>query len=443
MNDIEIPIDLMSSIEKGECVLFVASGLSSQVIRSNGEKLPNWSGFLKELLDWSISKQVAFNSRPEEIEEMISKGNHLMAAEELQEVINPNDFEEFLNNIFRDPEVKPSECHNVITKIPFRAILTSNYDNLIEGAYTISSGGVIPKKLTFHDVNQASMALRKKDFFIFKMHGDLDRSQNIVLGSRSYNSLLYKSPEYLSFLETLFTTQTVLFIGFGGNDPDIDYLFNRLSTIFSRTLNKHYILTPNNLFNFTEKRRLLLDKRLETIEYDPINNHEQVLHLLSKLSQFKSFKKKTANKPRINVGIVKHKLGDASKHKLVKYLEASEDYELCSLFSYSAVFDEESIENFREYMKDDEGYNLPSIIIIELSEESLKSISFNKEVEKIILDEIDNKFKIITVGIGNIDIPFNLRKYQSIRIDKNYEKEDLEYIKAALERIKTQIKITN
>lgn len=244
MKNTSIPNDLVESILKKECILFVASGLSSKVKRSNGLYLPNWTNFLKELLQWAKLKRVPFNANPDEILDIIEKGNHLLAAEELQELINPSEFTEFLNSIFRDRDVRPTNAHKKLAKIPFRAILTTNYDNLIEGAHAISNHGQIPKSFTPKDLSIHTSPLRGKDFFIFKMHGDLDRSDTIVLGSRSYGDLLYKSPNYISFLETLFTTHTVLFIGFGGQDPDLDYLLDRLSTIFSRTLNKHFILSP-------------------------------------------------------------------------------------------------------------------------------------------------------------------------------------------------------
>lgn len=443
MTSLTIPSELASAINNGECVLFIASGFSSQVLRNNGKKLPNWSEFLSELLEWSIEKQSSFNGNPSEIQEMITKGNLLMAAEELQEVINTSDLNEFLNNVFRDSNVKPSQAHLLLTKIPFRAILSTNYDTLIEGAYAISSGGQIPKKLTNLDLNQALPSLNRKEFFVFKLHGDIDRHENIVLGSRAYNSLLYQSPAYLNFLETLFTTQTVLFVGFGGNDPDIDYLLNRLSTIYSRTSNKHYILAPDNSFNFTEKRRLLLDKRLVVLEYNPTNNHEQVREFLSLLSQLQSEKKRQDKVDNIennptNVAIIKHEITDSANDKLVIFIESLSDFNLSMLFSYSAVFDAEYNEDWMESFNDEDYYHVPSIALIILSQESLTSISFNREVERLILQNIEDKVTIIPIVIGDIDIPFNLRKYQIIRIHKDYDKADLEYIKAALIRAQHQ-----
>lgn len=446
MDHMKIPNDLIEAIKKRECILFVASGLSSQVKRSNGKRLPNWTGFLEELVDWAEHKRVPFNSNPSEIREMIKKGNHLMAAQELQELINLNEFGEFLNEMFRDSKVKPSKIHETLTKIPFRAILTTNYDTLIEGAYTISSGGQIPKSFTRSDLNSALSPLRKKDFFVFKMHGDLDRPESIILGTRSYNNLMYKSPEYLSFLETLFTTQTVLFIGFGGSDPDLDYLIDRLSTIFSRTLNKHFILVSKDKFNFTEKRRLLLDKRLEVIEYDPKNDHQQVEEFINNLHNFIVQKETelspstSTNKKDKPIYVLMISDSDAENNPdgvLTKVIDSIKGLQVTVWTHYNSYFNK-TTKGYDTFIEDDYEFK-PSIAIIVLSEDSKKSIGFELEVEKALLKELDDRLTVVPVIIGNVEIPFKLRNFQYIKLPKNYKKSDLVPLKNHLKNVRSNM----
>jgi hypothetical protein len=429
-----IPQDLIDAIKKRECVLFVASGLSSQVKRSNGKTLPNWTGFLEELLEWAELKRVPFNSDPSEISQMIKKGNHLMAAEELQELININEFGEFLNEIFRDKDVKPSKSHEILTKIPFRAILTTNYDALIEGAYAVSSGGQIPKSFTPADLNSALSPLRKKEFFVFKLHGDIDRPEGIVLGSRSYNNLMYKSPNYLSFLETLFTTQTVLFIGFGGSDPDFDYLIDRLSTIFSRTLNKHFLLAANNKFNFTEKRRLLLDKRLEVIEYDPKNNHQEVEVFINKVHSLVNNKDSKQTETKETPTYVLVMSSDFEQDSIVGYVDSLPNFQVTMWTSFDRYFDgtSESRKKFLGDLEDDNYEFKPTIAIIELRKESINSVKFEQEIEQALLKELEEKIIIIPVVIGKVEIPFKLRNFQHIRLPEKFSKKDLNALKEIL-----------
>jgi hypothetical protein len=117
----------------------------------------------------------------------------------------------------------------------------------------------------------------------FKVHGHLDRPESIVLGSRDYQDILFQTPGYRQFLETLFATHTVLFIGFGGQDPDLDNVLDRLAALYSRTLDRHFILLPSGRMNPTQKRRLALDRRVEVIEYLVDFAHSQVVAFLEEL----------------------------------------------------------------------------------------------------------------------------------------------------------------
>jgi len=87
-----------------------------------------------------------------------------------------------------------------------------------------------------------------------------------------------------------------------------------------------------------------------------------------------------------------------------------------------------------EDLEDFDDDEIPKIALIVLTTESLKSISFEQEVEHLVLRELDEKLTLIPIIKGNIDIPHYLRKYQTIRIENDYKAEDLEYIKAALLR---------
>jgi hypothetical protein len=138
----------------------------------------------------------------------------------------------------------------------------------------------VPPVYSAEGVNQAIDCLRNSRFFVFKVHGDVNIPGSIVLGNRDYSRLLYLSPSYRSFLETIFSTYTVLFLGFGGSDPDLDGIVDRLSTIFERGIGQHFILISEDDFSPIERLRLLEDKRLDCITYKKDDTHSQVLEFL-------------------------------------------------------------------------------------------------------------------------------------------------------------------
>ncbi|WP_289665960.1 SIR2 family NAD-dependent protein deacylase [Flavobacterium panacagri] len=406
-----IPRELIEAIKKNKCVLFVGSGLSAQVERSNGKNLPNWGNFLEELLAFGIDKNISFWNDPSHIKEMINKGNYLMAAQELQECIGKGEFSDFLSQIFRDANVKPQNVHNLICEIPFRALITSNYDALLEGAYAITNAGRIPQKFTQEDLKTISTPLRKDNFFIFKIHGDIDRSETIILGSRSYTNLLFRTPEYLSFLETLFTTHSVLFIGFGGSDPDLDYILDRLSTIFSRTLDKHFILLPFDKFNLTEKRRLLLDRRLEVIDYDKSNNHGEIEIFLNDLkiitTNCETNNEQIIPKTSKNILIICSS-GEERLQKQVSERIQSNGHK------YSGWLFAESFEERLIYKH----FKKIQIGLVLITKNSIQSNTFHRELEYVILQETEEKIKLVIVVIGDVEVPRVLMNKSFIKISR-------------------------
>lgn len=280
----EMPNQLVRAVAEGKSLAFVGAGFSMSVKRSNGQSLPDWPGLLRQLLEVSCLENIPFSGLEEELERAISSGKLIMVAQELEERISDPIKSSILRQIFLDDSVRPNVLHEKLVSIPFAGILTTNYDMLIEGAYTLKTGGRIPPVITQEDLEKVSNPLRTKGSFVFKLHGDINRPDTIILSSHDYQDLLFRRPGYRSFLETAFTVNTVLFLGFGLEDPDIDNMLDRLASIFSRTNESHYALMPTGRFSALEKRRMLLDKRIRIIEYDNSDgSHHQVFEFLSYL----------------------------------------------------------------------------------------------------------------------------------------------------------------
>ncbi|MCE7698399.1 MAG: toll/interleukin-1 receptor domain-containing protein [Methanobacterium paludis] len=442
-----IPSDIIKSLKANKCILFVGSGLSSQVKRSNNEKLPNWENLLKELLNYAILEKIEFFNDPNEILGMIDKGNLLMAAQELQERVGNPIMGQFFDSIFRDSSVIPSKTHRILPHIPFRAILTTNYDSLIEGAYTVEENGKIPAVFTQEDLFEQNQLLYKDDFFIFKIHGDFNRPSTIVLSSRDYQEVLFRTPGYRHFIETLFATYMVVFVGFSGNDPDITNILDKLSSIYSRTLNKHYILLPQGTINATEKRRFLLDRRLEVVEYIKDNDHTQVTEFL------KEIQNQIERIPEEKSG---------SNQKIEPY-HGAKQYDVLIFISGSSE-DRSTINRVSSYLKD-EGYStwtssdikVGSNIIQEISEaidnadcviiissnNSEKSEWVRTEKEYAMIRSLENKSYIIPVVLDNYELPEYLRKRQYLKLKRDFTLEELIPLKNTLSKIKREKMLQN
>lgn len=415
--------EIIDALKNDKCILFVGSGLSSRVRRSNGSPLPRWNDFLIELLEWA-------NNHPIECAgldysntgEIIAKGNYLMAAQELQDKLNGPLFGNFLKEMFDDKSVLPSDVHKILPLIPFRAVLTTNYDSLIEGAYTIKNNGKIPPVLVQEDLPENHSPLRSDKFFILKLHGTYEKPSTVILGSRDYQDLLFRTPGYRHFLETLFSTHTIIFIGFSGSDPDLDNVLNKLSSLYSRTLGYHYILLPENTMNITEKRRMALDKKLVVIEYSVDETHSQIDEFLkemciqSKSEEIKPYPDVEREKLKIFIN------GSSEDIEFLKKIAA-----ILREYGHSPWLAEEQTEADNIFQRISEAIDSSDVMIVVVSKNSINSKWVKDEREYAMVRALDGKMIIIPIIIGDTEIPPYLKdKFLCIKIDENFDNTYLE-----------------
>src|ERR1017187_2438823 len=276
-----VPERLFWEMKRGTCVLFAGAGLSSQSARGDGRPLPGWGGLVAELAGMA---RVDGYPITDDLMQTIRKGQLLEAGQELQQLVPDFSLKAYLARIFADPAVRPSPAHMALPAIRLRAVLTTNYDTLIEEAYR-GATGTLPLTMTYADYASGRRdPIRNGDFFVYKVQGDYRDVSTIALGTRSYQDLIHWNPGYRFLLESVFAAYTVLFIGFGGFDPDITHVLDALAARFPGRPATHYILLPSGRWTDTEKRRARDDRGIELIEYDDRNNHTQVGAFLQQLA---------------------------------------------------------------------------------------------------------------------------------------------------------------
>jgi hypothetical protein len=278
----KVPDTLLERIRNRKCVIFVGSGLSAQARTEEGSPLPTWAEMLCQMIEWCTSCGVQLRAESAELKEAINKGRLLLVAQELKDSLE-GELTSCLSHILHIGKVKPSEAHHLICRLPWAAALTSNYDGLFEEAYTMKFS--IPPVLSLADIPKAQQYLQAECFFVLKIHGDIKKADSIVLGSRDYGELLYRREDYKKFLEGLFGYRTVLFVGFGGKDPDLDAVINQYWTIYERAVGEHFMLIPEDQFYVFEQRRLREDSGLHCITYQVDSAHSQFTEFFRALAQ--------------------------------------------------------------------------------------------------------------------------------------------------------------
>lgn len=258
-----LPDNLLQQIASNKCVLFVGSGISKKCITTGRKSLPNWFEFLDGFISWANSKKTFEEEYLAELKKLLNDDKYLIVAESLMQRTEENEFSDYLNEVFDAKNILPSRVHKLISLLPFRGILTTNYDNLIELS-RVDFRREMPSVYLNDDILDGKNPLDEK-FFIFKMHGDIKKPKSIVLSYSSYNQIIFNSQSYQEILEKIFSKYTVLFIGYGNGDKNIEYLLDRISAKEQELT--HYMLTKENTFTKIEKEHYQKLRRLEIIEY--------------------------------------------------------------------------------------------------------------------------------------------------------------------------------
>jgi len=182
-------------------------------------QLPGWVKLLERMLDWAAKESIIRDDA--DVRELITgtdkvDNDLLLAAQELRRRLGERNFGQFLRGLFRDKTLQPSEAHRLLPQLNFAAVLTTNYDKLIESAYPAATPAYT--QLSLPELPAVS---RDRDFAVVKVHGDIDWLDSIVLGQADYRKAMFASAAFRVFLINTFTTRTVLFLGCSLTDPDL------------------------------------------------------------------------------------------------------------------------------------------------------------------------------------------------------------------------------
>ncbi|MCB9779928.1 MAG: SIR2 family protein [Alphaproteobacteria bacterium] len=253
-------VDLAATIRRGDCVAFVGAGFSA------GAGLPNWWRLLDRICACAEGGLAA--SAPEV--ELVRKR---LDAKRLQEDGSTRPFDpgeaEMLAQLLKDAMSEEGAFQNALTQalgqpnetaafrrrrsnllqVPFRAILTTNFDGLLPGVYPQADA----YRRLLREEEHWSWAHRfwpdptggaPSGAPVYQLHGNLDSSDSIVFTKGDYRARLYGSRGYLDFLKALMASRTFLFLGFSLGDEYLNLLRSDLLELLGGTATLAYAVMP-------------------------------------------------------------------------------------------------------------------------------------------------------------------------------------------------------
>jgi hypothetical protein len=263
-DDPDLYADLRRSLEANELLLFAGSGLSAQAATDDGRRPPLWKGLLGQMAKWACASRLLDDEDEKAIGQLIEQGYLIEAAQELAEQLDA-DLRRCVSAVILANEARTGRAHELAAEINFRAYLTTNYDGFLEEAYSRLHGEALQKYYE-RTISEVREAWRQREKFIFKLHGDIADPDTLILGTRSYERVMGPDNAYTKILEFLISNASVLFVGFGGTDPDLDGITSRVAEFDGRRP-RHWMLVPEGELPVLKAKRLRRDRGIRVVEY--------------------------------------------------------------------------------------------------------------------------------------------------------------------------------
>ena len=273
-NDLEplqVPDDLITYCERGECVVFVGTDLA----RSAG--LPTWREFVRSLLEWATSNNIVNQQLGISYADALRAGQADLVADGIASAIrasSPDNLSQdflmkYLVDVFGKQSIQPTPVHNLIKQMGFSCALTTSLDPLLERA--LGTPVFVPQ-----DSQRLLPLLAERKPFVLKLFGTLNRPETVQISPAQYRDVITDNKLILEFIEKLFLSRTVLFVG-----VPLDAIKFNMEALGLRNLPRsHYALVGVSGTDWRAKAESLRRFNIEALPYSENEGDSAVMSFL-------------------------------------------------------------------------------------------------------------------------------------------------------------------
>ncbi|MGN6297669.1 MAG: SIR2 family protein [Ginsengibacter sp.] len=226
---------LRQVLKQEDTVLFIGSGVSLW------SGLPSWIGLIQELIDFIKENGLDANLTEQELK----RGDLLQAASYGFDKLTKSQFAQFIRKASRLGIAQPHDIHNKIIALGPTCYITTNYDKLLEMSFQRWKSGTYFRTVVNTQLTEtAEIVGARSNSFLFKLHGDAENSDSIILTREQYRTLNPGGElnHALETARTLMLSRPIVYIGFGLRDPDFLYLKDLLINTYKGGIRDHYAI---------------------------------------------------------------------------------------------------------------------------------------------------------------------------------------------------------
>jgi hypothetical protein len=231
---------LVKELAARRCIIFFGAGASVACVPTMGDltrRPPNWADLLT-----TLNARTPAGPDRTLATQLITDLKFLDAAEVIAAAINPADYADAMRQLLEIPRYSQSEIHEHIQNLDPKIAITTNFDQIYDRYCThgaAAAGYNIVKYTDTHLVQQ----LRSPTRTVIKAHGCISQTDHMVLTRSGYFEARRQHGQFFKVLDALCLTHTILFLGYGLSDPDIQLALEN-ATISAPSTNTHYFVAP-------------------------------------------------------------------------------------------------------------------------------------------------------------------------------------------------------
>ena len=210
-------LNIQRASRENRLVIFVGAGVSMNSI------VPSWNQLINRM-------------KAELPNEFSEETDALKIAQIYKDSRGHKEYMDKVKDILLYNKAVPNPLHKSILALNPCHIITTNYDDLIEQEL---SKEFLQYHIIREDKDIPQMACPNT---LVKMHGDYV-TDNIVLTEDDYYNYKENFPLTRAFVQSLFASKLILFVGFSFADLNLKFILNELKNILSDKMQRPYLLS--------------------------------------------------------------------------------------------------------------------------------------------------------------------------------------------------------
>jgi len=271
---IEWPNTLVEDLARRRSILFLGSGVSKNAVSEADptRRPPTWDEFLRAGLDLCPNPK-------RHVQTLLRQNDYLTACEIIKDKLDER-WNDFVHDQFVAPRFQPAEIHRDIFKLDSRIVLTQNVDKIYDAFASSESNGTVYVKE--YSTNDVALVVRGNRRCVFKVHGTVDTPAEMIFTREEYAKARYRCSAFYSLLDALTVTHTLLFIGCGISDPDVQLMLERHAHVFPGS-RPHYMVSPKGAFHADIEHSIKKNMNLRFLFYKPKDHHIELRQSINEL----------------------------------------------------------------------------------------------------------------------------------------------------------------